>query len=114
MGELMVLTMRNFSQTLQQHEMVVVDFWAEWCGPCKNFTQIMQQLAGEYPQVLFTQVDIDKETELAKDFQIMSVPFVMIVRHQTVVYAEAGLLSVGALKQLIDDALALKPDDVKK
>ncbi len=113
MSVITALTKDTFAEKLSQHETVVVDFWAEWCQPCKNFAKVMEQLVGEYPNVFFAAVDIEKETELAADFQIVSVPFVMVVRHKTVVYAEAGLLAMANLKELIDKALALSPEDIK-
>ncbi len=114
MSQFKQLTGASFAKTLNEHDCVVVDFWAEWCQPCKNFEKVMEQAAAEYSQVVFAQVDIDKEPELAADFQIVSVPFVMIVRYQTIVYAEAGLLSLGSLKELIDGALKLTAEEIAK
>lgn len=114
MSQFKQLNAASFAKTLGEHDCVVVDFWADWCQPCKNFEKILEQAAAEYAQVVFAQVDIDKEPELAADFQIVSVPFVMIVRHQTIVYAEAGLLSLGSLKELIDGALNLTSEEIQK
>lgn len=104
------LTEAEFDQTLAQHDTVVIDFWAKWCGPCQAFKEVMEIVAQRYPNVYFAAVDIDQEKQLADDFDIRSVPFVMIARYQTVVYAEAGLLAESNLVELIEQALALTKD----
>lgn len=106
-----VLTQDNFTQILAEHELVVVDFSAQWCAPCQSFTKVVEKVAQEHPDVLFGSVDIDKEPELAKDFNIMSVPAVMILKQQVVVYADSGLLMESSLVELIEQAKQL---DVSK
>ena len=98
------LTSNNFDQTLETHNLLVIDFWAEWCGPCKAFGKIMSTVSNEYPDVTFASVNIENEKSLAEEFAVRSVPFVMIVRNRTVVYAESGLLSAASLRELLDQA----------
>jgi thioredoxin 1 len=101
------LTAQNFDQALDSHHLLVIDFWAEWCGPCKMFGKIMSDVAAEYKDVTFASVNIENEKTLAEEFAVRSVPFVMIVRNRTVVYAESGLLSAASLRELLDQALKL-------
>lgn len=101
------LTEQSFDHTLGEHELVVLDFWAEWCGPCKSFSKVIEQVAPQYPEVLFASIDIDAQPGLAADFKITSVPTVMILKKRVVVYADSGALPAGALKELIDQAKVL-------
>lgn len=103
------LCTQDFDQTLASQDLLVIDFWAQWCGPCKTFHEVMSQVALEYPDVFFATVDIEKEKALAEEFVVRSVPFVMIIRNRVIVYAEAGLLSASALRELLDQAKALNP-----
>ena len=101
------LTTDNFDQMLSSHGMLVVDFWAEWCGPCRAFGKVMVEAAELYSDVTFASVNVEIEKELAEEFAVRSIPFVMIIRDRTVVYAESGALSLPALKDLIDQAKKL-------
>lgn len=105
------LTNQTFPKVLAQNELVVIDFWAKWCEPCKSFAKVIQHLASKYPDVVFASVDIDEEQELAQDFEISSVPTVMILKQQVVVYADSGALPASALAELIEKAKEL---DVSK
>lgn len=105
------LTDRTFSKVAEQHPLLVVDFWAEWCAPCKSFAKVIEQLSPQYEDVVFGSVDIDREKNLAKDFAIRSVPTIMILKHQVVVYADSGALTESVLIELIEQAKAL---DVSK
>jgi len=97
----------NFDKVVGDNDLVVIDFWAEWCAPCKSFAHVIENLDQAYPEVTFASVDIDKEKELAEEFQVVSVPAVMILRNRVVVYAESGALTATALKELIEQAKAL-------
>ncbi len=108
-----VLTSENFSDVIAEHDLIVVDFWAEWCEPCKNFTKIIETLAPKYSDVLFASVDIEAQKELAEDFNIMSVPAVMILRKQVVVFAESGLLPEAVVIELIEKAKSLTDKDLQ-
>lgn len=93
-----------FDQTIASHNLLVIDFWAQWCGPCKTFGKIMTEVAKDYTDVVFASVDVEKEKALAEEFAVRSIPFVMIIRDQVAVYAESGLLSAMALRELLDQA----------
>jgi thioredoxin 1 len=104
---MMTLTTRTFSDVLANNELVLVDFWAEWCEPCKSFTKVLESVMPKYPDVVFGSVDIEKEKELAQDFNIISVPAIMIVKKQVVVFADSGAMPASAVTELIEKAKAL-------
>ena len=108
---MVALTTETFSEILSKNQLAVVDFWAEWCEPCKIFTKVVESLIPTYPEVVFGSVDIEREEELADDFHIVSVPTVMIIKNQVVVYADSGSMSASTLAELIDQA---KTVDVSK
>ena len=99
------LTSDAFDSFLDDNPVVVLDFWAPWCGPCKNFTQVIEQVSKQFPQVAFAKINIDQEKELAQDFNVRSVPFVMILKDRTALYADSGLLSAQQLAELLEKAV---------
>lgn len=104
---IIVLTQQNFDAIVNDHAVVLIDFWAKWCGPCRAFTQVIEQVAPRYPQIIFASVDIDEQKALTEEFAVKSVPAVMIIRNKTVVFAEAGALSAGNLIELLEQAQKL-------
>ena len=106
------LTSQNFDQTLEANDLLVVDFWADWCGPCKVFGKIMAQVATDYPDVFFASVNVENEKALSEEFDVRSVPFIMIFRKRVLVYAESGALSASGLRELLDQAKALDPSQL--
>lgn len=101
------LNANNFDQAIESEGVIVIDFWAEWCGPCKAFAKIVANVAKEYPDVVFGSVNVDDEKALAEEFSVRSIPFVMIMRNRVVVYAESGMLSASSLRELLDQAKVL-------
>lgn len=110
----MTLTRDNFDEVIGKSDMVLVDFWAQWCGPCRAFAEVFAALAKAYPEVVFGKVNIEEEEELAQDFQIRSIPFLMVFREDIAVFAEAGALSVQALEKIIKEAKALDLTEIRK
>ena len=104
------LTSENFDAQLEQHDLLVIDFCAEWCKPCKAFEKIMLEVAPGFPGVLFGRVDVEKQKALAEEFSVRSVPYVMIIRKQTALYADSGVLSAKDLRDMLTQAQLISPE----
>jgi len=98
------LNAHNFDETIQRNDVVVVDFWAKWCGPCLAFAPIFEQVSLKHPDVVFAKVDIDAEPALANDFNVQSIPLLMIFRREFAVFSEPGMLSATNLHELVLEA----------
>jgi len=98
------LTEKNFDTLLDQHEFLVIDFCADWCQPCKAFEKIMLEVQKDFSHVLFARINVEKEKALAEEFAVRSVPFVMIIRHRTALYAESGVLCAKDLREMLMQA----------
>ena len=101
------LTNATFDQTISDNDMVLVDFWAAWCGPCLRFGPVYEKVSEDHPDVVFGKVDTEVQGELADDFGIRSIPTLMIFKDQIQIFAQAGALPEQALRSLIDQAKAL-------
>jgi thioredoxin len=108
------LTKDNFEDTVTKNDMVIVDFWASWCGPCRSFEPVFEAASEKYPEVVFGKVDSDQQRELAGTFNIRSIPFLMVFREQIILFAEAGALPPQALEAVIQQARALDMGEVRK
>jgi len=107
------LTEKNFDQIIKENEFILLDFWAEWCGPCKVFHQVVEEIAPRYPEFFFGTINIEEESKLAEEFNIQSVPSVMILRNQVIVYADSGALPATALADLLDQAKVIDPKNLQ-
>ncbi|MFF3348143.1 thioredoxin [Streptomyces sp. NPDC002779] len=114
MSSTVELTKENFDQTVTDNEFVLIDFWAAWCGPCRQFAPVYEKAAEENPDLVFGKVDTEAQPELAAAFGIQSIPTLMIVRDQVAVFAQPGALPEAALTDVIGQARALDMDEVRK
>jgi len=107
------LTMENFEETVLSDGITLVDFWAEWCGPCKMFGPIFEESSNENPDVTFAKVDTEAEQQLAGALQIMSIPTLMIFRDGIQLFSQAGALPKNALDDLLRQVRELDMDSVR-
>jgi thioredoxin 1 len=107
------LTLDSFEDTLAENEIVMIDFWASWCGPCRNFAPVYEQTATENPDILFTKVDTEDQQQLAAQFNIRSIPTLMIFRDEVLLFSQAGALPKAALDDIIGQVRALDMEKVK-
>lgn len=108
------LTTENFKQVIADNDMVIVDFWASWCGPCRSFAPTFEAASEKYADVAFAKVNTEEQQELAAAFNIRSIPTLMVFREQVILYAEAGALPAAAFEQLVEQVRALDMDAVRR
>lgn len=108
------LTAANFDEVTSGDGIVLVDFWADWCGPCKRFAPVFERSSAKHSDITFAKVDTEAEPEIAMKFDIRSIPTIMAVRDGVIVFSQPGALPESALESLIEQVQALDMDEVRK
>jgi thioredoxin len=107
------LTENTFATTIAENDIVLVDFWASWCGPCRNFAPVYEQVSEANSDIVFAKVDTEDQQGLAGAFQISSIPTLMAIREGVVLYSQAGALPEQALVQLVEAIRGVNMDEVR-
>lgn len=107
------LTKDNFEQTVLNNDLVILDFWAPWCGPCQGFAPVYEEISEKYADVVFAKVNTEEEQELAGYFQIRSIPTLMVFREKIIIFSQPGALPGSALEEIIAKAKTLDMDQIR-
>lgn len=107
------LTKDNFEEVVSNNDVVVIDFWATWCGPCKTFAPVFEATSEKYPDVVFGKVNTEEQMELAGQFDIRSIPTLMVVREKVILYTKPGAVPAQSLERTLDKMLALDMRQVR-
>lgn len=108
------LTAANFDETVSANDFVLIDFWAGWCGPCRQFAPVYEKVSEKHDDIVFASVDTEAEQQLAAAFEVRSIPTLAIIRDKTVIYAQPGALPEKSLEDLIQKAREIDVTELKK
>ncbi len=106
------ITSAQFNEVISSNDMVIIDFWAEWCGPCKSFAPTYEKVSEQHADIVFAKVNTEQEQELAAHFQIRSIPTLMVFREEVMLFAQPGMLSEAQLEEVIGKIKALDMAEV--
>jgi thioredoxin len=107
------VTQDNFDDIVSGNDVVIIDFWAPWCGPCRQFAPVFEQVSERHPDVVFAKVNTDEEQELAQAFQIRSIPTLMAFREQIILFSNPGSRPAGQFEALINEVKSIDMEAVR-
>jgi len=108
------ITKDNFKETVSKEGIVILDWWATWCGPCRTFAPIFEQTSDKHPDIVFGKIDTDAQPELSGAFEIRSIPTLMVFRDGILLYDQPGAMPAAALEDLVKQVRALDMEQVRK
>jgi thioredoxin len=108
------LNAQNFEEQVGKPGILIVDWWAPWCGPCRAFAPIYEKASEKYADITFGKINTEEEPDLAGSFQIQAIPTLMVFRDQVLVFARPGMVPAAALEELVDKVKALDMDEVRR
>jgi thioredoxin 1 len=108
------VTKENFKEVVEKNQIVIVDFWAVWCGPCKRFAPIFDSVAAKHPNVKFIKVNTDEQPELAASFEVRSIPTLAVIKEQQIIFVQPGAVNEDTLEQIVQRAKEIDMAAVEK
>ncbi|MEM6531750.1 MAG: thioredoxin [Myxococcota bacterium] len=108
------LTKDNFQETIDSNQVVVLDFWAEWCGPCKAFAPVFEKASDDNADIVFGKINTEEQPELAASFNVTAIPMLVVFKEQIGIFQQPGMLPPAAFTELLDKVREVDMDDVRQ